>query len=224
MRITSIALFTLFAGALSLSAQTNCTTASGATDTSGEAVAATANFTVGAGFITVTVQNTQADPRSAGQLLNGVSFTLSSGPAAATLGSTSANIRRVDAGGSFTDLGPNSTGWALDNSNGNFFLCVLCTDLGGSGPSHLIIGDPAGSGTYASANRSIAGNKPHNPFDAGTATFFINVPGLSSSATVTNATFFFSTAGPTNSPTGPTGGVSAGATCQASGGGVSPGD
>ncbi|SRR5579871_5640751 len=224
MRTNPVLLIPFLAGALSLTAQTQCTTPQGATDAHGEPVAATANFTVGSGFITVTVQNTQADPRSAGQLLNGVSFTLSSGPAAATLGANSANIRRVNSGGTFTDLGPNNTGWALDNSNGNFFLCVLCTDLGGAGPSHLIIGDPAGSGTYASANRSIAGNGPHNPFDAGVATFLINVPGLSSSATVTDATFFFSTAGPTNTPTGPTGGVSSRGTCQASGGGVSPGD
>ena len=102
------------------------------------------------------------------------------------------------------------TGWALDNSNGGLFLCVLCTDLGGAGPSHLLIGDPAVSGTYVSANASIAGNKPHNPFDAGTATFLINVPGLSAGATVTGATFFFSTAE----------GVSVTGTCSAGGGGT----
>ncbi|HLW75995.1 MAG TPA: hypothetical protein VKS01_03400 [Bryobacteraceae bacterium] len=222
MRFNSLALLPFIAGAMMLSAQ-NCTTPSGSADSSGEAVAATANFTVGDGFITVTVQNTQADPRSAGQLLNGVFFTLSTGPTTGTLGSNSSNIRRVNQGGSFTDLGPNSTGWALDNSSGNFFLCVLCTDLGGLGPSHLLIGDPATSGTYASANRSIAGNRPHNPFDAGTATFLINVPGLSSTATVTGATFFFSTAAPENGPNGPTGGTSATGSCQG-GVGVGLGD
>jgi hypothetical protein len=133
-------------------------------------------------------------------LLNGVAFTLSSGPATATLGSTSANLRRVNDDGTFTDLGPAATGWALDtNFNGGLMLCVLCSDLGGSGPSHLLIGNPAVSGTYASANRSIAGNKPHN---------LINVPGLSPSATVTGATFFFSTAE----------GVSVTGTCSAGGG------
>jgi hypothetical protein len=155
-------------------------------------------------------------------LLNGVAFTLSSGPTQATLGANSANIRRVNSGGSFTDLGPNSTGWALDNSNGGFFLCVLCTDLGGLGPSHLLIGNPASSGSYASANRSIAGNKPHNPFDAGTATFLINAPNVTASATVTGATFFFSTAAGSPNNGSPTG-VFVTGTCQGGGGGVTTG-
>ena len=210
-------------GAVSLQAQ-NCTTPSGATTSAGQAVSATANFTVGNGFVTVTVANGFADPRNAGQLLNGVSFTLSSGPTSATLGANSANTRQINSDGSFTDFGPNSTGWALDNSNGGFFLCVLCTDLGGLGPSHLLIGDPSSSGTYTIANSSIAGNKPHNPVDAGTATFLINAPGVTASSTVTGATFFFSTLAPTNGSSGPTGGVSIGGSCQAGGGGVAPGD
>jgi len=65
--------------------------------------------------------------------------------------------------------------------------------LGASGPSHLLIGDPAPSGSYASANGSIAGNAPHNPFTAGTATFLINAPTLTPGTTVVSAVFFFST-------------------------------
>ena len=124
-----------------------CSTVPGATVPDGS-VSANATFTVGNGFVTVTLSNSLADPKSAGQLLNGVSFTLTSGLTGGTLGSTSANLRRVARGGSFTDLGPASTGWALDdNFNGGYFLCVLCTDLGGSGPQHLLIGNPATSGT-----------------------------------------------------------------------------
>ena len=191
MRIAGF-LLPLVAGALTLAAQ-NCTTPDGASVSDG-LVSASANFTVGSGFITVTLANNLADPRSAGQLLNGVAFTLSTGQTSATLGPTSANLRRVNGGGSFTDFGPSATGWALDdNFNGGFQLCVLCTNLGGSGPSHLLIGDPALSGSYASANASIAGNKPHNPFTAGTATFLINAPDVTSGSTVTGATFFFST-------------------------------
>ena len=208
------------AGAAALSAQ-NCTTPPGST--AGDVpVSASANFTVGNGFITVTLTNTFADPRSAGQLLSGAAFTLSSGPTTATLGANSANIRRVDKGGSFTDLGPNATGWALDNSNGGLFLCVLCTGIGGSGPSHLLIGNPASNNTYASANRSIAGNGPHNPFDAGTATFLINAPNVNSSMTVTGVTLFFSTAAgaPGTGGNPPTGNFVTG-TCDG-GGGVNP--
>jgi len=191
-----------------LTAQT-CQTPADATVPDG-AVIASANFTVGNGFVTATLANGLADPKSAGQLLSGLAFTFASGLTGGTLGSTSANLRQVASGGSFVDLGPSSTGWALDNAfNGGLFLCVLCTDLGGTGPKRLLIGDPAASGTYQSANSSIAGNKPHNPFTQGTATFLINVPGLSVGDTVNSATFFFST----------TEGISVGGSCTAGGGG-----
>jgi hypothetical protein len=183
----------MFLTAAGLALGQTCTTTPGAAVSDGT-VSAQANFTVGSNFITVTLQNTLSDPTSAGQLLNGVAFTLSDGTTLGTLGSTSATIRQVAQGGTFTDFGPNSTGWALaQNFNGGFQLCVLCTDLGAAGPSHLLIGDPAGSGTYASANGSIAGNKPHNPFTAGTATFLINAPTLAPGVTVVSATFYFGT-------------------------------
>jgi hypothetical protein len=135
-------------------------------------------LTVGNGFVTVTLSNDLTNPKSAGQLLSGLGFTLSSGQTPGSLGPTSANLRHVDKGGSFTDLGPSATGWALDDTFPNgFLLCVLCNNLGGSGPSHLLIGGSATTGTYVSANGSIAGNKPHNPLTSGTATFLINAPG-----------------------------------------------
>jgi len=160
----------------------------------GLSVAASASFTVSDGSIAVMVQNNQADPRSAAQLLNGVAITLSTGQTAGTLSSSSAVIRQVGGAGKFSDAGPSATGWALANDfSGGLGLCVLCTDLGGVGPSHLLIGDPAGSGNYSNANASIAGNRPHNPFTAGTAQFLISVPGLLSGATVTSVSFTFGT-------------------------------
>lgn len=184
-------LFTFVLAMGTLAAQ-NCTTPAGASVADGQ-VSAQANFTAGSGFVTVTLSNTLANPVSAGQLLSGLAFTLSEGETAATLGANSANIRTVEMGGTFIDFGPNVTGWALDqNFNGGLRLCVLCTDLGAAGPSHLLIGPPA-SGGYLSANGSIAGNGPHNPFTAGQATFLINVPSATVSSTVTSATFYFST-------------------------------
>ena len=170
-----------------------CTTAPGATVPDGS-VSATAKFTPSNGVVTVLLADTLVDPKSVGQLLSGVSFTFASGLSSGTLGSTSANLREVASDGSFTDLGPASTGWALaENFNGGFQLCVLCTNLGAAGPKHLLIGNPAVSGTYASANASIARNKPHNPFTQGIATFLINIAGVTSSDSVTSATFFFGT-------------------------------
>jgi len=181
--------------AASLAMGQTCTVPGGTTLSDGP-VSAQAMFTVGSNFITVSLQNTLNNPKSVGQALSGVSFTLSDGTTVGTLGSTSANIRKVAKGGSFTDLGPNNTGWALEqNFNGGFQLCVLCTDLGAAGPSHLLIGEPSGGGTYAAANGSIAGNKPHNPFTAGTATFLVNTPPISGGAIVVSAVFYFGTQG-----------------------------
>jgi hypothetical protein len=198
----------LVSAAFTCAAQ-QCGTDPGAT-VNGLAAGASATFTVSDGSITVMLTNNQSDPRSAAQLLNGLSFTLSTGQTVGTLSSSSAVIRQIARNGSFSDGGPSATGWAVaDNVNGGMMLCVLCTDLGGVGPSHLLIGDPG----YANANASIKGNKPHNPFTAGTAQFVINVPTLLSTATVTNATFFFGTAA----------GVSAGGTCVPGGGIILPG-
>jgi hypothetical protein len=177
-RIVGLVLPCLLATTALVSAnEVDCATPSGAT-VAGGAVAADADFTTGDGFITVIVNNDLADPRSAGQLLSDVEFTISDGETTGTLGANSANLRRVAAQGVFTDLGPAATGWALQSSfNGGMRLCVLCTGEGAVGPSHLLIGPPAGSGSYASANASIAGNKPHNPFTSGPATYLLNVPG-----------------------------------------------
>jgi hypothetical protein len=199
MRLLCCLLVSTIAGTMTLSAQI-CSTTPGATVPDGS-VNASANFTVGDGFVTITLANGLANPTSAGQLLSGLAFTLQSCTTGGTLGSTSANLRVVARGGMFKDLGPSSTGWALnDNFNGGYFLCVLCTDLGGTGPKHLLIGDPATDGKYDSANGSIAGNKPHNPFTQGQATFLINIPGVMATDSVTSATFFFSTQEGVSSP------------------------
>ncbi len=194
LRITRFLLLSMLAAsAVAWATQTNCVTPPGAVVPDGD-VDARASFTTGTGFVTVTLTDTLSDPRSVGQLLSGLAFTVSGGETAGTLGSSSADLRTVHKGGSFVDLGPSTTGWALaQDFNGGFELCVLCTDLGGAGPSHLLIGPPASSGTYASANGSIAGNGPHNPFTAQTATFLINVPDVTAISTITSATFFFST-------------------------------
>jgi hypothetical protein len=178
---------------VAFAARQDCTTQPGAAVGDGP-VSAEAVFTTGEGFISITLSNLQADPRSAGQLLNGVAFTLSEGQTSGSLGPNSANLRQVKSGGVFTDFGPSSTGWALASDSGaGLRLCVLCSNLGAAGPSHLLIGAPAGSGRYASANGSIAGNRPHNPFTAESATFLVYVPGLTESSTVTSVTFFFGT-------------------------------
>ncbi len=79
-------------------------------------------------------------------------------------------------------------------------LCDLCA--GAAGPEKTIVGAPNGSNLYASANSSIAGNDPHNPFIGQSATFTLAIPGVTSATTVTNAIFSFGTTEGTNVPGG----------------------
>jgi hypothetical protein len=190
--------FVLAAGALNCTAQI-CNTNTGAT-VNNLPVAASANFVVGDGFISVSVSNNQADPMGAAQLLNGISFTLSGGQSSGSMGPNSANLRKVQWNKSFVDYGPTATGWGLESAPGGLSLCGLCSLLGFIAPTHLLIGDPAGSGTYASANGSIAGNLLHNPYTSGPATFLITVPGVVPGSTVTSATFFFGTQAGVSAP------------------------
>jgi hypothetical protein len=188
------------ASSLAFAGRLDCTTQPGAAVTNGP-VNAEAVFTTGAGFISITLSNLQADPTSAGQLLSGLAFTLSEGQSNGSLGPNSANLRRVQGGGIFTDFGSSATGWALDeNFNGGLRLCVLCNNLGSAGPSHLLIGPPADSGRYRAANGSIAGNRPHNPFTAETATFLIYVPTVTEDSSITSVTFSFGTTEGITSP------------------------
>jgi hypothetical protein len=57
------------------------------------------------------------------------------------------------------------------------------------GPSQTIIGP----GPYTSANGSLSGNDPHNPFINQTATFTLVATGVTDSTTVTSAIFSFNT-------------------------------
>jgi hypothetical protein len=67
--------------------------------------------------------------------------------------------------------------------------------LGSSGPAHLGIGGPGAGNKYSNAKGSIAGNKPHNPFLAGNATFNLHINGLTESSSIKN---FFSQFGNEN--------------------------
>jgi hypothetical protein len=194
LRLTRVLMqLALMMSAAALFGQTTCSTPPGAAVGDGQ-VSAQASFTPGGGFITVTLNNSLLDPRSAGQLLSALAFTVSEGEISGTLGANSANIRKVNEGGTFIDFGPSTTGWALEqNFAGGLRLCVLCTDLGAAGPHDLLIGQPAADNNYDSANGSIAGNKPHNPFTAGTAMFLLYVPGVTPNSSITGATFFFGT-------------------------------
>jgi hypothetical protein len=153
-------------------------------------VSASAAITTGSGMVTITLTDLQANPKDIGQVLSGFSFTLSNGATTGTLTSSSAEQIIINSGGSFTLGSTGSTGWGLNNNVGGG---LQLDALGYIGPAGLIVGPPGGANTYSNANASIAGNGPHNPFLNQTATFTLAVAGVTSSTTVTGATFSFGT-------------------------------
>jgi hypothetical protein len=158
--------------------------------TSGGPVDASATFTTGANSLSITLSDLQANPRDVGQLISDLVFTLNTGQTVGTLSSSSGTEITVNGNGTTTVGSTVSTGWSLSSSGGAFHLDVLGTPIG---PSHLIIGPPGAGGVYTNANGSIAGNGPHNPFLDQTATFTIDIPGLTTASLVTGATFSFGT-------------------------------
>ena len=158
--------------------------------TSGGAVDASATFTTGAGTLDVTLTNLLANPTNVAQLLSDLSFTLSNGATSGTIAASSGQEITVNSDGTFTTGSVVDTGWTLNSTALGLQLDVLGSP---TAPSHLIIGAPDGSNIYSSANGSIAGNGPHNPFLNGTATFMLDIAGVTADTTITGATFSFGT-------------------------------
>jgi hypothetical protein len=191
--ITTAALLTASAHANVI----NVFTPLGATDKDDDPVNASAKFTTGAGFLTIVLSDLLPNPTSAGQLVSGISFSLSTGQTSGTLGANSGVEVTVASDKTFKLGSAVSTGWGLTTSSGLFELSALGT---ATTPSHLVIGGPGGGSHYASANGSIAGNKAHNPFLAGVATFTLDITGVTTSASVTGVNFSFGTEAGDNVP------------------------
>lgn len=153
-------------------------------------VAASASFTIGVGFVNITLTNLEVNPNNVGQLLSDLSFTFSDGTTSGTLFSSSGTQVTVNSGGTFAVGSTGTTGWGLRNNvSGGLQLDAL----GFIGPAGLILGPPGAGGTYSNANTSIAGNPAHNPFIYKSANFIINIAGITPTTTVTSVTFSFGT-------------------------------
>ena len=167
------------------------------TTVGGQPVSATVTFTTSTDDIKISLTNLQNNPTSVIQNLSDLAFTLDTGQTIGTLLSSSALLRSVAGNGTFTDGGTASTGWELETSGSGLRLHVLGTAIG---PKHTLIGGPDGSNLYSNANGSIAGNTPHNPFITGTATFDLQVLGVTTLSLVNSATFSFGTTEGANVP------------------------
>jgi hypothetical protein len=127
------------------------------------------------------------------QLISDISFKLTSGATTGSIANSCGTDRFVATDGTFSDVNPGTPrtpAWALDLSTpGTFHL----TALGGGQPTGLIIGPPDAGGYYSNAGGSIAGNGPHNPFSALSATCILSIPGVNVDTSVTDIQFSFGT-------------------------------
>jgi len=159
----------------------------------------TGTITAGSGIVVITLNNnlTNAQVVSVIQNISGVYFQVSgyNGGAVSLSSSSSAQSTNIDANGNAVLAGAvNPTGWAGGHSGNTITVCVICA-FGispSAGPDQTIIGG-TGTGTYANANGSIAGNAPHNPFLVGTTTFSLIVPGVTVNSTFSNVVVQFGT-------------------------------
>jgi len=175
-------------------------TAAGATESGGNPVNASASITTGAGTVTITLFNLLVNPNTVAQNISDFHFSLSGTTALGSLFSSSGQEINVAANGSATTGNTVATGWAFTSpSTGSYLLNVLGTAIG---PAHTILGAPGAGGTYSNAGGSIAGNDPHNPFLNQSATFTLNITGVTAATTVSNVVFSFGTVGGNDVPGG----------------------
>ena len=159
----------------------------------------TGTIVAGNGTVTITLNNnlTNAQVVSVIQNISGVYFQVSgyNGGAVSLSASNSTQSTNIDVNGNAVLAGAvNPTGWAGGHSGNTITVCVICAFgiSSPAGPDQTIIGG-TGSGAYANANGSIAGNDPHNPFLVGTVTFTLVVPGVTVNSTFSNVVIQFGT-------------------------------
>jgi hypothetical protein len=166
-------------------------TPAGSTVPVGGPVSAEATFVTSTDQITISLTNTQTGMKDAAQLITDLFFTVSSGQTSATVNAASSGVERTVAKNkTFSDGAAVAPGWDVSADGGGIELDVLGSKIG---PAHGIIGPASADSKYDNANGSIAGNKAHNPFLAGTVTFVLDVKGVTAGSTITSATFSFGT-------------------------------
>ena len=173
------------------------TTSAGATVSDG-AVDASATFAlVNGNQLQITLTDNLANPKSVGQLISDLQFSLS-GVTGLSLSSMSSTGITINGNHTPTTDGTVNSGWIEGVFGSGFLLCVICAHEDGgdphdfpkdAAPAELIIGP----GPYTNANGSITGNSPHNPFLYQTATFTLSGTGITSSTSVSNVVFSFGT-------------------------------
>ncbi len=179
------------------------TTSLGAQNGTKEPLDAKAVFTLKSGEIDITLTNLLWNPNDDAQMISALRFTVTGVTGTASLNSISGNTSTINSSdGTYSTPSPisSSTPWKASNTGTSLVL----NDLTGSKPKDLIIGpDNKGSltngGIYTHAQGSIS---QHNPVILGSASFVIDVAGVTSSSKLSNVVFQFGTTAGSNQSTG----------------------
>jgi hypothetical protein len=166
-------------------------TPDGALNSNNNAVSASADFTVSAGQIVVTISNTLASSISAdNQTINGITFDITPTGGSVT-GNTTGTGTYINIAGDGTFSTVSSEPWGSNSTVKKGVETIEISSLLASngGGSPTIINTQA---NYSSGNGSIT-NGNHDPFIQGSATFTIPVSGLLGTATISNVVFEFGT-------------------------------
>jgi hypothetical protein len=166
------------------------------------ALSAEADFTTGAGFVTVVLENTLGAQtiRSEGQALSDISFTLSNAPG--TLGTTSATgqLGTLSSSNVVTYQAGSPTRWLGAGGQGSFGVSgnvVTLESIGGGQPTEMLAPNLANGGTYSNINNGFSN---FDPYVIGPATFTIDLAGVTAATTITAVQFSFGTGPDTNLP------------------------
>lgn len=168
-------------------------------------------FTLGTNTITVTITNFEQNPKVDTQLISALNFDVSGLTGVTGLTSSSGNTSTIQANPRVANYGSYTAGvstsplsaWAATRIGAT---TVNLDALTGGKPGELIIGpdskgniDPSLGGLYNNAGASI---EQHNYVVLKTATFTIDVSGVTSSSQLSNVYFQFGTADGSNQSLG----------------------
>jgi len=170
-----------------------------------EACSATAAITPGSGVLDVVLTDTQANPRSAGDLLSSIEISPTGSLGTPTLSSQSGQLINVtsNTGPYSTSTGP-PTHWGVGTSGGQIVLETAGPFAVGGEPTNMIIGPPDASGNYSNGNASVADGH-FSPYINGTASFVLTDADITTATMIRGVTFDFGTGPDTFLPATPIG-------------------
>ena len=158
-----------------------------------EACSASAAITPGAGILTIVLTDTQANPRSAGDLLSSIEVTPSGSLGTPSLTSQNSDLITVTSNtGPYTITPGPATDWGVGTSGGQIVLETAGPFAQPMQPINMIIGPTDASGNYSNASSSITDGH-FSPYINGTGTFVIADSAITTDTLISAVTFNFGT-------------------------------